>query len=203
MLTILSQPHTATAAAPPFPDPPFPKVTDSDSNEEHIADSASSEGESEWVVGTPQMAALAFLGIAAIAVFSGLSYLAGKAMQADPLPPIQVKLQQAAAPEPSIGDQFASYAGTAPVPKAPPAPIFSDPSPGKSYIQMAAVEKGVAAVFAEGLRAHDLTAFVAPGPSPNIFRVLIGPVSDSQSYKAAKLELDKIGLSTFMRQYEK
>ena len=68
---------------------------------------------------------------------------------------------------------------------------------------MAAVEKGVAAVFAEGLRAHDLTAFVAPGPSPNIFRVLIGPVSDPQAYKAAKLELDKIGLSTFMRQYEK
>ncbi len=203
MLTILSQPHTATAAAPPFTDPPFPQATDSAANEGHIADTLSSEGESEWVVGTPQIAALAFLGIAAIAVFSGLSYLAGKVMQADPLPPIQVKFQQAAPNEPSIGDQFASYAGTALVPKAPAAPIFSDPAPGKSYIQMAAVEKGVAAVFAEGLRAHDLTAFVAPGPSPNIFRVLIGPVSDPQAYKAAKLEIDKIGLSTFMRQYEK
>ena len=103
----------------------------------------------------------------------------------------------------SIGDQFASYAGTVPAPKAPAGPIFADPAPGKSYIQMAAVEKGVAAVFAEGLRAHDLTAFVAPGPSPNIFRVLIGPVSDPQAYKATKQELDKIGLSTFMRQYEK
>ena len=33
--------------------------------------------------------------------------------------------------------------------------------------------------------------------------LLIGPVSDKQAYAAAKQELDKIGLSTFMRQYEK
>jgi cell division septation protein DedD len=70
---------------------------------------------------------------------------------------------------------------------------------------MAAVERGVAAVFAEGLRAHGLTAFVAPGPTdtPRIFRVLIGPVTDTQAYTADKIELDKIGLSTFMRQYQK
>jgi cell division septation protein DedD len=63
----------------------------------------------------------------------------------------------------------------------------------------------VAAVFAEGLRAHGLTAFVAPGPTdtPRIFRVLIGPVTDTQAYTADKIELDKIGLSTFMRQYQK
>jgi cell division septation protein DedD len=195
MLTIFPQPQTATSGAASFPEPL--------ANEGQIVETAPSEGDSEWVVGPPQMAALAFLAIAAIALFSGFSYLAGKAMQADPLPPIQLKLAQPQLPEPSIGDQFASYAGTTLPPKAQDAPIFSDPAPGKSYIQMAAVEKGVAAVFAEGLRAHQLTAFVAPGPSPTIFRVLIGPVSDTQAYKATKQELDKIGLSTFMRQYEK
>jgi cell division septation protein DedD len=153
------------------------------------------------------MAALAFVAIAAVAVFSSVSYLAGKAVAApaEALPAIQVNIPlPAAQPPPSISDQFASSAA-APTAKAPDAPVFADPQPGKTYIQMAAVERGVAAVFAEGLRAHGLTAFVAPGPSdtPRIFRVLIGPVTDTQNYTADKIELDKIGLSTFMRQYQK
>ena len=199
MITILSQPYPAASAAPPVSEPVEPA-----SNEDQTAEGALPEGESEWVVGPRQMAALAFLAIAAIAVCSGLSYLSGKmvGMETGPLPTIELKLPQPAVPEPSIGDQFASYAGSGPV-KPPEAPVFQDPLPGKSYIQMAAVEKGVAAVFAEGLRSHGLTAFVAPGPDTRIFRVLIGPVSDPQAYTATKQELDKIGLSTFMRQYEK
>ena len=190
MLSILSQ-----AEAPPasmLVEAP-PKVTEISKVSE----------QSEWVVGPPQMTALAFVAIAALALFSGVSYVAGKAsLHLDPLPPIKVPLPQPQAPVPSIGDQFALYQAEV-TPKAPDAPIFADPAPGKSYIQMAAVEKGVAAVFAEGLRTHGLTAFAAPGPDNRIFRVLIGPVTDPQSYKASKQELDKIGLSTFMRQYEK
>ncbi len=160
-------------------------------------------------MGPRQMAALAFVAIAALALFSSISYMAGKAVAApsDALPPIKLTVPQPApppAPPPSIGDQFASSVA-APLKKAPDAPVFSDPQPGKAYIQMAAVERGVAAVFAEGLRAHGLTAFVAPGPAntPNIYRVLIGPVVDTQAYTFDKIELDKIGLATFMRQYEK
>jgi cell division septation protein DedD len=157
------------------------------------------------------MAALAFVAIATIAVFSSVSYLAGKAVAApsDALPPIQVNLpqipvqSQPSTPAPSIADQFAS-SNAAPTKKSADGPVFADPQPGKAYIQMAAVERGVAAVFAEGLRAHGLPAFVGPGPTnmPNIFRVLIGPVTDTQAYTAIKIELDKIGLATFMRQYD-
>jgi hypothetical protein len=200
MLTILSQAQPATSAGTPFPE-----QVESASIESHIEESVSTEGESEWVVGPPQMAALAFLGIAGIALFSGFSYLVGKAVgtQLGALPPIELKLPQPTPPELSIGDQFASYAAVTTPAKTTEEPVFADPTPGKSYIQMAAVEKGVAAVFAEGLRTHGLTAFVAPGPDSRIFRVLIGPVTDTPSYTAAKQELDKIGLSTFMRQYQK
>jgi hypothetical protein len=159
--------------------------------------------ETEWVIGGAQRTALAFVGIVCVAFFSGVSYLAGKAaLQLEPMPAIQINLPQPDAAAPSIEDQFALYQANVPV-KASTEPLFVDPAPGKSYIQMAAVEKGVATVFAEGLRAHGLSAFVAPGPDSRIFRVLIGPVSDQQAYKTAKQELDKIGLSTFMRQYEK
>jgi hypothetical protein len=70
------------------------------------------------------------------------------------------------------------------------------------YIQMAAVEKGVAVIFAECLRSHGLEAFVAPGPNDRIFRVVIGPLPDDAAYKKAKTVVDAIGLSTFGRRYE-
>ena len=66
---------------------------------------------------------------------------------------------------------------------------------------MGAVEKGVAVIFAEGLRKHGLTSFVAPGPSEKIFRVLIGPLADPQAYVKAKDVVDQIGLSTFARRF--
>jgi cell division septation protein DedD len=202
MITILSQAQPAQAAAAPSPEP-----VESPFFDDKISLSETTEGDFEWVVGPGQMAALGFLAIAAIALFSGVSYLAGKAAvtQPDSPPPaLQVKLAPPVAPPPapSISEQFEISAVAAPH-KAPDAPMFADPAAGKNYIQMAAVEKPVAAIFAEGLRSHGLTAFVAPGATPNIYRVLIGPVSDIQAYTATKVELDKIGLSTFMRQYEK
>ncbi len=201
MITILSQQQPAAAGSAS----PAPVELPSSEPQNHASPSEN-QIDSEWVVGPRQMAALAFVAIAALALFSSISYMAGKAVAAPPdaLPSIQVKLPQPAPPQPSIGDQFASSVA-APTTKAPDAPVFADPQPGKAYIQMAAVERGVAAVFAEGLRAHGLTAFVAPGPtnSPNIYRVLIGPVVDTQAYTFDKIELDKIGLATFMRQYEK
>jgi cell division septation protein DedD len=66
---------------------------------------------------------------------------------------------------------------------------------------MGAVDKGVAVIFAEGLRKKGFTAFVAPGPNEKIFRVLIGPLPDPASYAKAKDGVDKIGLSTFARKF--
>jgi cell division septation protein DedD len=81
-------------------------------------------------------------------------------------------------------------------------PIFSNPVPGAVYIQMAAVEKGVAAVFAAGLRGNGLQSFVAPGPNDRIFRVLVGPLPDPAAYSRAKEKLDQLGLSTFGKRVE-
>jgi cell division septation protein DedD len=46
-----------------------------------------------------------------------------------------------------------------------------------------------------------LAAFVAPGPSEKIFRVLIGPLADPAAYMKAKETVDQIGLSTFARKF--
>ena len=66
---------------------------------------------------------------------------------------------------------------------------------------MGAVEKGVSIIFAEGLRKHGLAAFVAPGPSEKIFRVLVGPLPAPADYVKAKDTVDKLGLATFARRF--
>jgi cell division septation protein DedD len=83
------------------------------------------------------------------------------------------------------------------------APIFADPTAGAVYLQMGAVEKGMAVIFAEGLRKHGFNAFVAPGPSEKIFRVLIGPLPDPDSFRRVKDAVDAIDLGTFARKYQK
>ncbi len=82
-------------------------------------------------------------------------------------------------------------------------PLFADPQPGALYLQMGAVDKGIAVVLAEGLRRHGFNSIVAPGPKEKIFRVLIGPFATQADFKRAQAEVDAIDLSTFARRYQK
>jgi hypothetical protein len=158
--------------------------------------------EYEIVLGSRQMASLGFLVLVLIAAAAGGAYLFGKAVtrrapsaslpvvQAAPLPtPV------ATVPEPAL-------AAPIPPPVAIEKPLFAEPAQGIIYIQMGAVEKGIAEIFAEGLRKRGFNSFVASGPSERIFRVLVGPFRNAEEYDAAKKSLDRIGLDTFARRYQ-
>jgi cell division septation protein DedD len=151
--------------------------------------------EFELVLGRRQVASVTFVVLVLLAVFSGVSYLAGKAT-----PPRKVEAPvRATVPEPPPRALDAALVATA----APvEAPIFASPVPQAIYIQMGAVEKGIAVIFAEGLRKRGFDAFVAPGPNEKIYRVLVGPFRNSDGYQVAKISLEQIGLSTFARRYE-
>ncbi len=82
-------------------------------------------------------------------------------------------------------------------------PIYATPQTGALYLQMGAVDRGMAVVLAEGLRRHGFSSFVAPGPTEKIFRVLIGPFTNPDDFKRAKAEVDAIDLGTFARRFEK
>ena len=176
-------------------------------------DAQNIEEEFEFVVGARHLAGLGFVAIAAIAAFSTLAYMTGKAVSgtSPASPSLELKLSQPPPPQPSVGDQFAAYSASLPgnaQNKTGPSDsqqgsLFAEPQAGMTYIQMAAVEKSVAGVFVEGLRTHGLATFAAQAPNSNIYRVLIGPLSDPAVYQRAKAEVDKMGLSTFARQYEK
>jgi cell division septation protein DedD len=163
----------------------------------------------ELVVGRRQAAALTFLALVVVAVCSGGSYLAGKAiapreaaeaplikLEELSFPPLEATIVAPVAPLPPAG---LSPSSSVPVAEAP---LFASAVPRAIYIQVGAVEKGVATVLAEGLRRHELPSFVAPGPSDKTYRVLIGPFADASAYQKAQGAVDRLGLANFARRYE-
>jgi cell division septation protein DedD len=162
------------------------------------------EVEFEIVLGRRQIAGVLFVATVVVVAFSALSYLAGKALSP----------KKAAAAPPSV-------LAPPPVPAAPAAPdleapivrvpeepkldlpLFAEPVSGSVYVQIGAIDKGIAVVLAEGLRTHGLDTFVAPGPSEKVFRVLIGPLPDPAAFQRAKDAADQLGLTNFARRYVK
>jgi cell division septation protein DedD len=168
---------------------------------------ADSEEEFELVVGRRQVAGILFLALVVVAVFSGGSYLAGKATSARVEPAEQeIQLEQPPAPS-AVPVQAPMIEATivpasAVVKPAADAPLFANPNPQAIYIQVGAVEKGVALILAEGLRKHALDSFVAPGPGTKSYRVLIGPFADAEAYQRARNIVADIGLDNFARRYQ-
>ena len=157
----------------------------------NAGEDASESSEYELVVGRRQIASWLFITIVLIGICSTLAYMAGKLH----------------APEPAL-----IVAGLAPAPPAPalakPAkslptgPLFAEPEPGKVYLQVGAVEKGMAGVLVEGLRTHGFESFAAPGLNYKFYRVLIGPLPDPESFVRAQAEIDSLDLSAFARKYQ-
>jgi len=161
---------------------------------------ADSEEDFELVVGRRQVAGLTFLAMVLVAVCSGSSYLAGKAIAArHEADQPEIKIEQPAVP-PMIEASIVPPA--VPLKPAAEAPLFGDPVPQAIYIQVGAVEKGVAVILAEGLRRHALDSFVAPGSSAKTFRVLIGPFPNAETYEKARNIVSEIGLDSFARRYQ-
>jgi len=172
--------------------------------------------EFEIVLGRRQVASVLFVSTVILVAFSAISYLAGKSFapkapvpESAPAPapvaaapaPVVVP-QPAPQPEPAVKPERARASEAAPASDpAPERPLFADPKPGQLYLQLGAVEKGIAIIMADGLRKHGFDAFVGPGPNDHIFRVLVGPL-DGDGYKKAKGEVDALGLSTFARRYQ-
>jgi cell division septation protein DedD len=169
----------------------------------HFEDSQPAEpAEFEIVLGRRQLSSVLFVATVAIAVFSSLAYLAGKSLA--PAPKTIEKTVEVirTVPIPVVETPLSIQADHVAPTLKPEPPLFADPQQGPLYLQMGAVEKGIAVILAEGLRKRGFEAFVAPGPNENIFRVLIGPLADEHAYEKAKGATDQIGLGTFARRYQ-
>ena len=176
---------------------PLPELPREAPPEEQAAEES---GEFEIVLGKRQIAGVLFMASVFLAVFSAVSYIAGEAMS-----PRRTAAAERPAPVPvssaPVNATPAAVVVEAPKP-APPAPLFAEPKSGELYLQMGALDKGMATLFVEGLRTHGFESFVAPGPSEKIFRVLIGPLADQEAYRRTKDAIDDLGLTAFAKKYQ-
>jgi len=166
--------------------------------------------EFEIVLGRAQIASWLFVGVIAVAICSSLTYLAGERIAADNAAALSIPAPPPPPPAPALptGSQAvelpqASIMATQKAAQSPAAPLFAQPEMGKVYIQIGAVERGMAMLLAEGLRTHGFDSFVAPGPNDKIFRVLIGPLPDPAAFRQAMLTVNALDLANFARKYQR
>jgi hypothetical protein len=178
---------------------------------EQAGDGAIEGAEFEIVLGRAQVASWLFVAVIAVAICASVAYLAGKAAAPKAVRAVAVAAPAAA----SIAAPAVLPAASIVVPPTtdlpsilktsgrPGPPLFVEPEAGKVYIQIGAVERGMAIILTEGLRSHGFDAFVGSGPSERIFRVLIGPLPNPEAFLQAKAAVDAIDLAAYARRYEK
>ena len=96
-----------------------------------------------------------------------------------------------------------------PAPQVQPAvtmPVVSRPekhTTGDTYLQIAAVDRGMAGVLLEVLQRKGFQAEIANGPTDDIFRVMVGPAKDAATLTRIKADLQAAGFTSFARKAPK
>jgi SPOR domain len=75
------------------------------------------------------------------------------------------------------------------------------PQAGQQYLQIGALNLEETRRYIEQLRQAKLEPHVAPGPRPELLRVLIGPFADQDALTRAKDDLARAGIKNFVRRY--
>ena len=184
------------------PEPEFPGAPNTEIPVSEPVQNAAPE-EFEFVLGRRQIASISLVVLTAIGACTTTAYVAGKSVGkvvtvAAPAPaPAPAPVQAAPAPVQAT----VQAAAPAVHPDFLDAPLSGVPEVGKSYIQLGSVERGFATLMAHGARKLGFPAFLAPGPTPNVYRVLSGPFATTEDAQKAKATFDAAGLNTFSRKY--
>jgi len=153
-------------------------------------------------------------------------YLGGRIVSAHPhgTPAAALQVAKTAAPAPapvtpvasaSLPNQPANQPPPIKEPPPPPEPVqvapvtpndeipSITPKAGERYIQVGALDLEMTATrrFVDRLRNEKLEPHVAPGPKPDLMRVLIGPFDNPDALRTRQAQLRAEGIDTFVRQY--
>jgi len=75
------------------------------------------------------------------------------------------------------------------------------PRQGETYLQLAAIVPTTVSKYLNELQQADLQLCIAPGPTPDLVRVLVGPFPDADSLNRAKARLDAAKIVWLLRTY--
>ena len=81
------------------------------------------------------------------------------------------------------------------------APREIDPQPGQTYLQLAAYGPRALAAYLATLQEQGFHPLVAPGPSPDVFRILIGPFPSTDALERARVIVQSVGIEPIVRTY--
>jgi cell division septation protein DedD len=149
----------------------------------------------------------AILGLGLITAFAyvGVRIVAGKPQVQPTASPAKVEIPVIKAPANIPAEAAPKPAAPKPAPKSvdldPKAFTLVTPQPGERYLQVAAVTPHMVLTYVDTLRQVNLDAVVAPGPTPDLLRILVGPFSDQDSMNQAKTLLEAAGKSPIIRSY--
>jgi hypothetical protein len=110
--------------------------------------------------------------------------------------------QAAPAPATKVQSLRTRPASTEPQPTA----FVSRPGsriPGNTYLQVAAVDRGMSEVLVELLRRKGFQAEIALAATEDIFRVIVGPAKDAAALARIKADLQAAGFTSFARKTPK
>jgi cell division septation protein DedD len=130
------------------------------------------------------------VALTALAVITTTAYMAGKSTVPAHVEAVKPKTVEAVIPPPAVK-----------APPLPEAPLFATPERTHRYIQLGSVDRGFAILMVHGARKVGYPAFIASGASPNVHRVLVGPMDDKVQYETAKAMFASMGLDMFARKY--
>jgi hypothetical protein len=120
-----------------------------------------------------------------------------KPLRVDPVPqphvasPVPAQASATVAPAPTPGP--------APTPVIAPTPVPAPASSGQMFFQVAALDKAMADVSADYLTRKGFPACVADGPTPAVFRVLVGPLGNERQSNEVKASLEGLGFRPFLK----
>jgi cell division septation protein DedD len=177
------------------------------------------ENEQEFVLGNRQLLSAFFVVVMLLGVFFAMGYIIGhnstadgaakKPAQAEPAPatspaaadnppaPAPPAAQQDATPiqtepaKPVVQTPEKAAVEKSPVDNAEPARIESTAS--RKYLQVSAVKRPAADSIVKTLKDKGFPALLGESSKPELFRVLVGPYSETEALSKAKSDLKAMG----------
>ena len=151
------------------------------------------------VLASRQLTALVLSGVLVLGLVACLGYVAGRAVTSAQALESQFQIP-ATRQAPIVVDPGAER--PSPMPTKEPAvaqrPALAPAAPGQMFLQVGALDRGMAAVFIEVLAGKGFIGRMMPGPDDKTFRVVVGPVTRAE-VTSTKTALEQAGFTPFAR----
>jgi hypothetical protein len=121
---------------------------------------------------------------------------------ADP-PPQEPLPASASAPPAQALPEAPKPAVPATAPALIPTPaVLEEVLPNRMYLQVGSLDKNVAEILTQGLRIKGIPATIAPGVTPLLSRIIVGPFQTNTEMGVVQKQLSELGFTPFPRQFQ-